>query len=84
MEIAATTQTQTVVVSQLSAPTSVAIDGAGNLYVAESTGVVMIPNENGTLNPADMQTLQIVGLGSGARNCHGRQRLPRYRRHRKR
>ena len=63
IEIAATTQTQTVVVSQLTAPTSVAIDGAGNLYVAESTGVIMIPNENGTLNPADMQTLQIVGLG---------------------
>ena len=49
--------------SQLSAPTSVALDGAGNLYIAESTGVVMVPNENGTLNAADMMTLQITGLG---------------------
>jgi sugar lactone lactonase YvrE len=63
VKIAAGTQTQTIVVSQLSAPTSVALDGSGNLYIAESSGVVLIPNENGTLNPPDMQTLQITGLG---------------------
>ena len=63
VKIAAGTQTQTVVVSQLSAPTSVALDGAGNLYIAESSGVVLIPNENGTLNPAGMQPVQIAGLG---------------------
>ncbi len=63
VKIAAGTQQQSVVVSQLSAPTSVALDGAGNLYIAESTGVVMVPNENGTLNAADMMTLPITGLG---------------------
>ncbi len=63
VKIAAGTQQQSVLVSQLTAPTSVALDGAGNLYIAESSGVVMVPNENGTLNPADMTTLQIAGLG---------------------
>ncbi len=63
VKIAAGTLQQSVIVSQLSAPTSVALDGAGNLFIAESSGVVMVPNENGTLNPADMVTLQIAGLG---------------------
>lgn len=63
VKIAVGTLQQSVVVSQLSAPTSVALDGAGNLYIAESSGVVMVPNENGTLNAGDMVTLQIAGLG---------------------
>ena len=63
VKIAFGTQQQSMVVSQLSAPTSVALDGAGNLYIAESTGVAMVPNENGTLNAADMITLPIAGLG---------------------
>ena len=63
VEIAAGTQALTVVASQLLAPTSVALDGAGNLYVAETSGVAMVPNENGTLNASDLVTLNIPGLG---------------------
>ncbi len=63
VEIAAGTETQTVVAGGLSAPTAVALDGAGNLYIAQSSGVVLVPNENGTLNAADQTTVQISGLG---------------------
>jgi sugar lactone lactonase YvrE len=56
----------TVVASGLSAPTAVALDGAGNLFVSDTGNarVVMVPNENGALNSADMSTVNITGLGS--------------------
>ena len=40
--------------------------GAGNLYVSDTQNnqVVMVPNENGTLNGTDMIVLSISGLGS--------------------
>jgi sugar lactone lactonase YvrE len=67
MKLAAGSFTQSVVVaSGLSAPTAVALDGAGNLYISDTGNarVVMVPNENGTLNSADMSTVNITGLGS--------------------
>jgi sugar lactone lactonase YvrE len=55
-----------VVASGLSAPTALALDGAGNLFVSDTGNarVVMVPNENGALNSADMSTVNITGLGS--------------------
>jgi sugar lactone lactonase YvrE len=67
MKLAAGSFTQSVVVaSGLSAPTALALDGAGNLFISDTGNarVVMVPNENGTLNSADMSTLNIIGLGS--------------------
>jgi sugar lactone lactonase YvrE len=51
----AATKTATVIGSGFSAPTGVTVDAAGNLYVSDNnTGLLSeIPNENGTLNPAD-------------------------------
>lgn len=66
-ELAAGSFTPSVVVaSGLSSPTAVALDGAGNLYISDTgnSRVVMVPNENGTLNSADMSTVSISGLGS--------------------
>jgi sugar lactone lactonase YvrE len=67
MELAAGSFTQTTVVtSGLLNPSAVALDGAGNLYVSDTgnSRVEMVPNENGTLNSADMSTVSISGLGS--------------------
>jgi phospholipase C/sugar lactone lactonase YvrE len=66
IELAANTFAQSTVLTGLSGPTTAAIDGAGNLYVSDTQNnrVVMIPNENGTLNGTDMIVLSISGLGS--------------------
>ncbi|HTU41079.1 MAG TPA: SBBP repeat-containing protein [Candidatus Aquilonibacter sp.] len=67
IELAAGSFTQSAVVaSGLSSPTGVALDGAGNLYISDTGNgrVVMVPNENGTVNSADMSALGITGLGS--------------------
>jgi len=67
MELAAGSFTQTTVVtSGLLNPSALALDGAGNLYVSDTgnSRVEMVPNENGTLNSADMSTVSISGLGS--------------------
>ena len=67
IELAATTFAQTTLVgSGLLEPTAVAMDGAGNLYISDSghNRVVIVPNENGTLNIGDMSTISITGLGS--------------------
>ena len=55
-----------VVATGLSGPTAVAVDGPGNLYIADTGNgrAAMVPNENGTLNSADMTTVAISGLGS--------------------
>jgi sugar lactone lactonase YvrE len=47
-------------------PTAVALDGAGNLYISDTgnSRVVAVPNEQGTLNSADMTAVSISGLGS--------------------
>ncbi len=66
IELAAGTfSPSTVVASGLSNPTAVALDGAGNLYITDTgnSRVVMVPNEQGTLNPAD---LSLVGSGWGS------------------
>ncbi len=63
-ELAAGTFIQSTVVSGLSDPTGVALDGAGDLYVSSGSSVVMVPNENGTLNAADQSTVNLSGLGS--------------------
>jgi sugar lactone lactonase YvrE len=70
VKIAAGTKTQTAVVTGLTGPVWVALDGAGNLYISQvgSTGyngsLFKVPNENGTLNTADMTTLTYSGLSS--------------------
>ena len=67
IELAAGTLAEsTVVSSSLSNPTAVALDGAGNLYISDSGNnrVEIVPSEQGTLNSADMSTVNINGLGS--------------------
>jgi sugar lactone lactonase YvrE len=67
IELAAGTFALTTVISTgLSAPTALAMDGAGNLYISDTGNarVVMVPNENGALNSADLSTVSISGLGS--------------------
>jgi sugar lactone lactonase YvrE len=56
----------TVVSSGLTNPTALALDGAGNLYISNTGAnqVVLVPNEEGTLNSADMTTPSVTGLGS--------------------
>src|ERR1035438_10252070 len=56
----------TIVSSGILNPTAVALDGAGNLYISDTGDgiVVMVPNEQGTLNSADMSPVNISGLGS--------------------
>jgi sugar lactone lactonase YvrE len=70
-ELAAKTFTATPVVpsgSGLSNPTAVALDAAGNLYVSDTGNnrVALVPNEQGTLNSADISTVNISGLGTPA------------------
>jgi hypothetical protein len=64
VELAAGTFSQSTVVSGLSDPIGVALDGAGDLYISNGSSVVMVPNENGTLNPTDQSTVNLTGLGS--------------------
>ncbi len=67
IKLAAGSFTPTVVVAAgLSGPTAVALDGPGNLYIADTGNgrVETVPNENGTLNSADMSSVGISGLGS--------------------
>ena len=64
LKLAAGTFSQSTVVSALSGPTGVALDGAGDLYISNDSSVVMVPNENGTLNAADQSTVNLSGLGS--------------------
>lgn len=54
-EINTTTNVSTVIGSGFTKPTGVSVDAAGNLYVSDNSKGVLyeIPNENGTLNPAD-------------------------------
>jgi hypothetical protein len=64
LKLAAGTFSQSTVVSGLSGPTGVALDGAGDLYISNGSSVVMVPNENGTLNTGDESTVNLSGLGS--------------------
>lgn len=67
LELAAPTFTpSTLVASGLLNPIAVALDGAGNLYISDTgnSRVVMVPNEQGTLNVADMSNVSIATLGS--------------------
>ncbi len=67
LELAAPTFTpRTLVASGLLNPIAVALDGAGNLYISDTgnSRVVMVPNEQGTLNVADMSNVSIAILGS--------------------
>jgi sugar lactone lactonase YvrE len=65
IKLAAGSFTQTTVVSSgLNSPTAIAMDGAGNLYVSNTLNVVIVPNEQGTLNSADMSPVSISGLSS--------------------
>lgn len=69
IEFAAQTYTPTTIVSSgLSSPTALALDGAGNLYISDTGNnrVALVPNEQGTLNSADMTTVNISGLGTPA------------------
>ena len=45
-------------------PTALALDGAGNLYISDTgnSRVVMVRNEQGTLNNADISAVRISGL----------------------
>ena len=56
----------TLIASGLNNPTAIALDGAGDLYISDTGNarVVMVPDEQGTLNPADMSALKITGLAS--------------------
>ena len=64
VKLAAGTYSQSTVVSGLSGPTGVALDGAGDLYISNGSSVVLVPNENGTLNAADQSAVNLSGLGS--------------------
>jgi phospholipase C/sugar lactone lactonase YvrE len=67
IEIVAGTFTQnTVVSSGLLNPAAVALDGAGNLYISDAgnSRVLVVPNEQGGLNSADITIPNISGLGS--------------------
>ncbi len=56
-----------VVGSGLSAPTGVAVDGVGNLYIGDSGNIYMIPFINGAL-ATSQQTKIASGLGTGNLN----------------
>jgi sugar lactone lactonase YvrE len=64
LKLAAGTFSQSTVVSGLSDPTGVALDGAGDLYISNGSSVVMVPNENGMLNAGNQSTVNLSGLGS--------------------
>jgi sugar lactone lactonase YvrE len=57
--LTATKKTPVVIGSGFSKPTGVSVDSSGNLFVSDNnTGLLWeIPNENGTLNPADQFAL---------------------------
>ncbi|HVJ07019.1 MAG TPA: choice-of-anchor D domain-containing protein [Acidisarcina sp.] len=61
--------TGSVVGTGLTLPNGVAIDGSGNVYIADSAaGILMVPNENGTLNSAHQSVVTTdVSLPSGMR-----------------
>jgi sugar lactone lactonase YvrE len=67
-KLAASTFTASTVVPSglLVNPTAVVLDGAGNLYISDTgnSRVVVVPNEQGTLNSNDLTALSITGLGS--------------------
>jgi uncharacterized protein (DUF1800 family)/sugar lactone lactonase YvrE len=64
LELTAGGATQNTVVNGLNQPTAVAVDGAGNLYICDTgnSRVVIVPNEQGALNSADMSAINISGL----------------------
>jgi hypothetical protein len=45
--------TQTTLLTSLSGAVGLAVDPSGSVYVAQPGGTIRIPNESGTLNPAD-------------------------------
>ncbi|HEV2577253.1 MAG TPA: choice-of-anchor D domain-containing protein [Acidobacteriaceae bacterium] len=47
------TGTQTTLLTSLGTVSGLAVDPSGSVYVAQTGGTVRIPNESGTLNPAD-------------------------------
>src|SRR5580698_8579002 len=49
----APTGTKTTLLTSLGTAVGLAVDPSGSVYVAQSGGTVRIPNESGTLNPAD-------------------------------
>ncbi len=61
--------TGTVVGTGLTFPNGVAVDGSGNVYIADSAlGIVLVPNENGTLNTAHQSVVTAdVSLPAGIR-----------------
>jgi sugar lactone lactonase YvrE len=44
---------QTTLLTSLNVVTGLAVDASGSVYVAQNGGTIRIPNESGTLNPAD-------------------------------
>lgn len=57
------TGTQTTLLTTLSNATGLAVDPSGAVYIAMPGGTVRVPNEGGTLNPAD-QTIVAPGVTS--------------------
>ena len=54
----------------LTAPTGVAVDGAGDVFIADTGKVIEVPFVNGALNASGQTTLQ-SGLGTKLRPRHG-------------
>ncbi len=64
IEVAAGSLLQSTVMTNVGGQ-ALALDGAGNLYVGNTSNqVLMVPNENGTLNPADASVVSLSGLGN--------------------
>ncbi|MGA7158739.1 MAG: Ig-like domain repeat protein [Acidobacteriaceae bacterium] len=57
--------TQTTLLTTLSNATGLAVDPSGAVYIAMPGGTIRVPNEGGTLNPAD-QTIVAPGVTSPA------------------
>ena len=49
--------TQTTLLTSLGTVTGMSVDASGSVYLAQAGGTVRIPNEGGTLNPADETTI---------------------------